>query len=378
MKRNKKKCEKCGKNISLSNYNKHISSCKNKKSKRFEIKEEWKLPTGNYKCPQCGLDFSKNGLISHFWRKHTVDGKEFNLSHTKKIRDKRENPKSWNKGLTKETDDRVKRGSNKLKEKYSSGELKNYWDGKKMSEETKQKISNGLKKAHKEGRHPGWSFVNSDINKRSYPEKFFNSVFKERGLFKKYKIIEKMSFSKYSLDFAIVDLKLDVEIDGQQYFRTKEAIEHDKKRDSFVNSKGWKVYRICWKKVINNKQKEISELIEFIDNIDKYSNRYYNINEALDNLYNKNFEIKIENEKIKTVWKKKYNSREEYNKVIRKGAIEKNEPKINKILNSDIDFSKFGWVKKASNLIEIKPQKVNGWMKKYMLDFYEKNCFKRK
>jgi len=48
------------------------------------------------------------------------------------------------------------------------------------------------------------------------------------------------------------------------------------------------------------------------------------------------------------------------------------------IINSDIDFSKFGWVNNVANIIKQKPQKVKVWMKKYMLDFYNKNCFKRK
>lgn len=51
--------------------------------------------------------------------------------------------------------------------------------------------------------------------------------------------------------------------------------------------------------------------------------------------------------------------------------------KIQLILNSDVDFSKFGWVGKIAKLINIPPQKVNIFMKKYMSDFYQ-NCFKRK
>lgn len=47
------------------------------------------------------------------------------------------------------------------------------------------------------------------------------------------------------------------------------------------------------------------------------------------------------------------------------------------IKNSNVDFSKFGWVKKISFLTGIKHQKVSMWMKRYMNDFYEKNCFKR-
>lgn len=49
-----------------------------------------------------------------------------------------------------------------------------------------------------------------------------------------------------------------------------------------------------------------------------------------------------------------------------------------KIINSDIDFAIYGWVKKVALLINRKPQKVNYIMKKYLSDFYEEKCFKRK
>ena len=52
--------------------------------------------------------------------------------------------------------------------------------------------------------------------------------------------------------------------------------------------------------------------------------------------------------------------------------------KIDLVLNSNIDFSRQGWVSKVAKIIDKQPQKVNGWMKRFMNDFYEENCFKRK
>ena len=48
-----------------------------------------------------------------------------------------------------------------------------------------------------------------------------------------------------------------------------------------------------------------------------------------------------------------------------------------RLLNSNINFSKIGWVGEASKIIGITPQKVNQWMKRNMLDFYNNKCFKR-
>lgn len=51
--------------------------------------------------------------------------------------------------------------------------------------------------------------------------------------------------------------------------------------------------------------------------------------------------------------------------------------RIDKIETSNINFKQYGWVNHVAMLINLKPQKVSGFMKKHMKDFYE-NCFKRK
>lgn len=95
-----KKCYKCNRDISLSNYDKHINSCLNNNKKRILLSELWKQNNGKYKCPYCEKEFCKKGICSHIWRIHE-DGKNFkvkvNLGRT-----------VWNKGLTKEIDERVK------------------------------------------------------------------------------------------------------------------------------------------------------------------------------------------------------------------------------------------------------------------------------
>ena len=52
--------------------------------------------------------------------------------------------------------------------------------------------------------------------------------------------------------------------------------------------------------------------------------------------------------------------------------------RITLLTESDIDFSKFGWVNEAAKLIGITPQKVSNFMKKYMSEFYETKCFKKR
>jgi len=145
-----------------------------------------------------------------------------------------------------------------------------------ITEETRLNISNSLKKAHQEGRHSGWSFVNKDKNRRSYPEKFFIKVFENNIIFNNFIVEEKLSYGKYVIDFLLVELKL-IEIDGQQHFRTEEAIEHDKIRDDYFLNEGFKIYRIKWSDICNNPILEINELIEFIKNIEKETIRKYDL-----------------------------------------------------------------------------------------------------
>lgn len=220
---------------------------------------------------------------------------------------------------------------------------------KKLSCKHKEKIANALKTAHKEGRHQGWKFINEDKNRRSYPEQFLFNIFKENGLFEKYKIEEKLPVGKYFLDFALIDFKLDIEVDGRTHFKDKKSINHDKKRNEYLINRGWKIYRIAWSQFCKHKRKSINELLNFIENIHNETNHFYSINDVIKQ------------------------------KPIKKNQYDDNQKKyINMIMNSTtINFNKYGWVKEVAKILGCKPQKVNKWMKRFMPKFYEEKCFKR-
>lgn len=80
--------------------------------------------------------------------------------------------------------------------------------------------------------------------------------------------------------------------------------------------------------------------------------------------------------------KGKKHSKETKLKMSRNNGNKLNLKEIKKrnkaIKNSNITFHKFGWVNEVSNILGISPQKVNEYMKRYMPDFYENKCFKRK
>lgn len=108
-----KACIYCGRKISLSNYSKHIKSHEN-----GNFKLVYSLDHEDLFCKFCGKECkNKNSLVQHEIRcKENPDRKNvINQNFNNKGR------KAWNKGLTKETDERVA----KQKQTY----IKNYRDG---------------------------------------------------------------------------------------------------------------------------------------------------------------------------------------------------------------------------------------------------------
>jgi len=140
---------------------------------------------------------------------------------------------------------------------------------KKLTNDQKKKISESMKKAHAEGRHPGWNSVNLDKDRRSYPEKFFINAIKKTSLQDNYIIIEKFSFGKYVFDFALIDLKIDIEIDGHHHYYDEYTVKKDIERDENSINKGWKVYRIAWKNLYHNTNEVMKSLIEYIKSEDQ-------------------------------------------------------------------------------------------------------------
>lgn len=162
----------------------------------------------------------------------------------------------WNKGLTKDTDERVKNNckgaskrmkkymSNKnnrkkisetLKRKYKSGELKIYshWTGKTMSKESNLKRSKTMKGKQVKR--------NRTIHGKSKPELELYKILKNKVL-NHHKITNKKGIKtsdgyRYP-DILCEELKLIIEYDGSYYHKN---INNDLKRDKLLNNKGYKV-----------------------------------------------------------------------------------------------------------------------------------------
>lgn len=111
---------------------------------QLEFNEE----TNKYVCPHCGKEYSKYGIKTHIWRNHTEEGKKFDSNKGYKDGTR----VAWNKGLTRETDERVRKGGETYKNRVKSGEIIPSQTGRPLSEECKKKISESMKIAYKERR----------------------------------------------------------------------------------------------------------------------------------------------------------------------------------------------------------------------------------
>ena len=199
----------------------------------------------NWKCIYCGKIFRTR-------REKQIHYKEDHNGITQN---------AWNKGLTKETNDSLKKAGETYRKRIKEGKIKPSFLGKHISEETKEKISNSMKKAHKEGR--AWNIGKSRWNnKPSYPEEFFMKTIKNEFDDKNY--IREYSLNIYSLDFAWPNKKLCIEIDGQQHERFKDYKERDIRKDKYLLENGWKVLRIKWIDFYNNPKYWIKKANNFI------------------------------------------------------------------------------------------------------------------
>lgn len=226
------------------------------------------------------------------------------------------------------------------------------------SEITKQKISQKRIEYIKQNKNYKWSC----FGKETKPEEQFKEIISHSNIpYNVYQYYIPFNTKNYEIDFAIPEIRLGFEINGNQHYdKNGHYTEYHLKRKEFLINNGWKIadihYSLCFNKL---KIQEI--IIQSLNNNIDFSD---SLNKEIINI---KLQRKIDKEKEKNeIFKRKIKKQQD------------NEDKKTKIINSSIDFSKFGWVNEVAKLINKYPQKINQWMKKYMLEFYNEKCFKRK
>lgn len=223
------KCSFCGKEFGTKNAcNSHSGKCKQNPNYKFNPKtDEWKKAQserlkGRQLEPyiDCNCEFC---------------GRSFNRKSAKTLHEKscRKNP-FWVKGHT-----------------------------TILSEASKKKISESMKKAHLEGR--AGTFPSRKNCEHSYPEKWLIEVLnRELGLIEDKDYKTEYFFHKQFLDFAWPERKLCIEIDGQQHERFVERKLNDAKKDENLKAENWKLLRLKWSNICNNTQECIQQILSFL------------------------------------------------------------------------------------------------------------------
>jgi very-short-patch-repair endonuclease len=245
MKRKKALCEFCNKEFAVNMLGRHRDPCKRRlesnTTSNLRIEDVAELQdNGMYSCNVCKKEYAKKGISTHYWLSH---GEGKNHHRSQKGR------KAWNKGLTADLSPSLKQAGETLRKRYTSGELIPYFKGKKHSDETRKKISEGQSLAQKEGR--AWNIGMSRWrNTPSYPESFFMEVIKNEFHDKEY--MREYPLGRYSLDFAWPHKQKCIEIDGKQHYELREVIERDERKNAHIDSSGWSVLRIKWKDLFDD------------------------------------------------------------------------------------------------------------------------------
>ena len=216
--------------------------------------------------------------------------------------------------------------------------------------EQRKKISEGMKLAHKEKRAYNIGYV-TNRQKASYPEIFFMKVIKNHFNDKYY--VYNYQFHQYQLDFAWVHLKKSIEIDGEQHYRFQEYYDRDRRKDAALYNEGWKVLHIRWINMFNEPHKWIDIAKTFIEG----DNDIDNI-ELLYKQYLSECRVKIK-KKCQKRENSKYNRVRRYTKNIE--FAHDIALKVNEVIDT-VDMTKFGWVKKVSDIAGISPNKGRDWV----------------
>ncbi len=209
------------------------------------------------RCPICGEEHNKYGIKAHMWRAHTVEGNKHdtgkNLKTGKKIH--------WAKGKNKNTHPGILKQSDALKQTYKEGYV-NPFKGKQHSEEAKE-VLRKKRFDYLTNNDNISTYTNRHKRKLTKGENILHKIFKDNGLYDTYDIVNEYPVYPYIIDFAFVNEKIAVEYDGEPHFnKNNERIEHDIKRDDYLKTKGWKIYRIPYYEL---KDFNVKDLLDFIN-----------------------------------------------------------------------------------------------------------------
>lgn len=310
------------------------------------------MENNRYICKYCNKEVSNKGCLA-LHERHCKENP--NRIPCKGNYGKTKNYIGWNKGLTKETSEILKKSGESLHQKYINNEIIPSFLGKHHTKEVKEKISNSRKKYLQE--HKNEHVWKRNTKFISIPCQNLKNKFTELGI----SFIEELTpFNdyNYSVDIAWPDIKVGIEVNGNQHYNSDGSlIEYYQNRHNIFEERGWKLFEIHYSKCYNININNFQDIL----NLDIYDKEY------IKDYFNKKI-----NKSILYLENKKKKEEEKQNKInFYKNSI------ISLINDSNIDFSKFGWVGKAQKYLNknfgiLLKGNISRFIKEYYPEFFEK------
>jgi very-short-patch-repair endonuclease len=253
----------------------HLENCRkagikgNKRIKELQKERIQKYNENPKKCKLCGKPFDYFHKLKIFC--NTSCAATFNNTGRVVSEETRNKIAKSNEGFTtkngyKESIPLITKICSCCKKEYQTRKTKQIYCSRlcarKMngtSLESREKIRQKQLQHVKDGTHKGWKLRSNKTP--SYPEQYFIDLLNNEnigGWEREYKC------GSFFIDFAFLDKKIAVEIDGKQH-NYKDRKERDIIKNDFLIEDGWKIIRIKWFNPVNNENKEklYSQLNEF-------------------------------------------------------------------------------------------------------------------
>ena len=107
----------------------------------------------------------------------------------------------------------------------------------------------------------------------SFIEQIFNQFIEEQNLKNTYKIETEYPFHRYFIDFAFINEKVAIELDGRQHINDKNH-QTDLRKDEALLNDGWRILRLSSYEIMNHFDKTINKFYNFL-NSDKLFESWY-------------------------------------------------------------------------------------------------------